>query len=64
MTDPGEIVTGIFTAVVMGVVALMMYGAFNGWDITAISSVATSLAVPFVIGLIGLFAILQIAQMT
>ena len=64
MTDPGEIITTIFSIAVIGVVFLMIYGSFNGWDITAISSLVSSLVFPFVIGLIGLFAILQILQMT
>ena len=64
MSDPTEVVTSILVLAVSFVVVAMIWGTFQGWDVTAISSLVSSLAVPFVIALIGIFALLQIAELT
>lgn len=62
MEGPGEIVSGIFSATVVLVVLLLLFGAFRGWDISAISQLISSFAVPFVISLVIFSFILQIAN--
>ena len=62
MTDPAEIVTGIFTTVVMLVVLILLYGALQGWDISNISQYVSAFAVPFIALLVFLFFILSILE--
>jgi len=60
MTDPADVVSAIFTLAVSSVVLLMVYGALAGWDITAISQIAASFALPFVIFLVVMYVVLEV----
>lgn len=62
MTDPAELVYSIFSVAVMGVVLILVYGSFQGWNIGAIAEFVSSLAVPFTVGLIIMFFVLSIYQ--
>lgn len=62
MTDPAEIVSGIFSVVVMIVVLVLLYGSLQGWDIISIVNIISSLAVPFTVLLILFFFALSIYQ--
>lgn len=62
MTDPAELVYGIFSLVVMGVMAVLLYGSLHGWNISSIADTVSSFAVPFTVSLVILFAVLTIFQ--
>lgn len=62
MTDPGELISGIFSVAVLTVVVVLLVGAFQGWDISAISQTVSSLAVPFIISLVFFSLLLEIVR--
>lgn len=62
MTDPAEFVYSIFSLVVMGVVLILVYGSFQGWNIGSIAETVSSFAVPFTVSLVILFFLLNIFQ--
>lgn len=62
MSDPGEVISAIFSTAVLLVVLAVLVGAFRGWNVSGIVNVVSSLAVPFLIGLIFLFLLLTVVQ--
>lgn len=62
MTDPAELVYRVFSGVVMGVVAILLVGSLQGWNISSITETVSSYAVPFTVSLVVLFFILTISQ--
>ena len=62
MADPAEAVTGIFVFVVSAVLALMMYTAYQGGNITRVSEIVGELATPFMVILVILFFLLALIE--
>ena len=62
MTDSSELISAIFSTAVLFLVFIMIIGLFLGWNINRIADLASSLALPFILGLIVLFAFLEISE--
>ena len=60
MSDPGEIIAGLFSVIVTAIVVVLFVLAIQGNDITGLTSTITSLAVPFVVLLVILFFLLTV----
>jgi hypothetical protein len=64
MPDPEDVVSSIFSLAVLLVVIVVLYTFNAGGDLTRVTNIVSSLAVPFILTLIGVFVILQIIQVT
>lgn len=60
MTEPAEIVTTLFSAVVGILIIYTLVQVSTGKDITGIIDLVSSAAVPFMVGLIIIFVLLSV----
>lgn len=55
MTDAGEVVSGLFAIVVTGFILVVLFTAFNGEDISGLTSAFSGFLPGFVVALVVLF---------
>ncbi|TKX46069.1 hypothetical protein [Halorubrum sp. ARQ200] len=62
MTNPDEIISSIFALAVAAVMLLALFQVYTGGSVARVSEIAGTLALPFVLLLLGLYAVLMIKQ--
>lgn len=62
MTDPDELITGLFTLAVSILLLFVFYQIYTGGNVARISEIAGALALPFVFFLVILYALVTILQ--
>ena len=62
MTDPEDLITAIFTLFVGLVVLAALFQVYTGGSVARVSEIAGTVAIPFVLVLVGFYVVLIIIE--
>jgi len=62
MTDPDELITGLFTLAVSILILVVFYQVYTGGSVARISELASALAVPFIFFLLLIYVLVTVLQ--
>lgn len=62
MTDPDELITGLFTLAVSILILVVFYQIYTGGSVARVSELASALAVPFIFFLLLIYVIITVLQ--
>ena len=62
MTDPDELITGLFTLAVSILILVVFYQVYTGGSIARVSEFASAFAVPFIFFLLLIYVLVTVLQ--